>query len=212
MSRAKPPRWTIISSIRPNQRPPDSWRPSTHSMKPIAPDSLVDQLCTTCGLCCNGALFRDVRLRKEDHPQRLRRLGLTIERTGTRSCLLQPCAAFDGSLCQAYADRPSRCRAFECHVLRRLATGALDLRAARRRVQKALRLSDQIRKDLDSLESSDASSQPLLRRYAAVMASPIDLQAGPKTARLRGRLLTRVDTFMRLAQAEFLAADSRPTE
>lgn len=176
-------------------------------MKPIAPESLVEHLCTTCGLCCNGVLFRNVRLRQADDPKRLRRLGLTMETKGTLSCLLQPCSAFDGSHCSLYVDRPSRCREFECHLLRRAADGAINLPTARRLIHRAQKLATKIQNDLEALGNRD-TSRPLLERYAAVMASPIDLQAGPTPSRLRGRLLTRVDTFMRFAQTEFLGVSS----
>lgn len=173
-------------------------------MKPVVSATWIDRLCTACGLCCDGTLFRDVRLTQADAPNRLRRLGLTLEKRGTRTCLTQPCTAFDGALCTLYADRPSRCRAFECRVLQRVANGSLDLPSARRHIRRARALVDAIQNDLVALGNHE-TSRPLLERYATVMASPIDLSEGAAAGRRRGRLLTRVDTFMRLAQSEFLA-------
>jgi Fe-S-cluster containining protein len=180
--------------------------PNLRRMTPAATDSWVDQLCTRCGLCCNGMLFRDVRLQKTDPIRLLRRLGLTIETKGARSCLLQPCTGLQGSLCRIYDNRPSRCRSFECHVLQRAIAGSLDVRTARRHIRRALTLAERIEEDLAALGNPD-TSKPLLERYAAVMALPIDLEDGPEISRRRGKLLTRVDTFMRFLQAEFLSPD-----
>src|SRR5271170_4181088 len=101
------------------------------------PTDAVAQLCPNCGLCCNGVLFADVELRAGDDAERLRQLGLTLEKKGQgRLAFVQPCACFDGKFCGIYADRPKRCRTFECGLLKRVQAGGLDADAALKTIAK----------------------------------------------------------------------------
>src|SRR5208337_5052378 len=85
----------------------------------MAMNNCVDQLCPKCGLCCNGALFADVRLQKNDDSRRLTELGLSVKSKADRPVFPQPCSCFVGTLCRIYAERPGHCRAFECGLLKR---------------------------------------------------------------------------------------------
>jgi len=89
----------------------------------------IEQLCPNCGLCCDSTLFADVELRASDNPARLSRLGLTLlKKTKFTTAFAQPCACFDGKLCQIYQDRPKRCQLFECGLLKRVEVGEMTRR------------------------------------------------------------------------------------
>ena len=110
-------------------------------------DDISQKLCVTCGLCCNGVIFRDVELRESDDVTRLKSLGLPIKKAGTKIRYTQPCAALDCSLCKIYADRPGYCREFECALLKSAVAGNTTTEAALRiirttqkRANKVLRL------------------------------------------------------------------------
>lgn len=101
------------------------------------------KLCLSCGMCCNGVIFRDVKLQKDDDAGKLKNLGLPI----SRRILPQPCAALEGCRCRVYADRPTYCRQFECALFKNVMWGNLKatdalaiIRDARRKVKKVLRL------------------------------------------------------------------------
>ena len=83
------------------------------------PTHSSDTLCLQCGLCCNGVLFADVKLRPADDPERLKAGGLPVRGKGKNLGFAQPCAALqpDGKCC-VYQDRPAMCRQFECGVLK----------------------------------------------------------------------------------------------
>src|SRR5437867_9164117 len=86
---------------------------------------VVAQLCPQCALCCNGVLFKDVELQPADDAARLKALGLPLD--GSRKAKFsQPCAALCGCHCGIYADRPMRCRQFECALLKSVAAGETD--------------------------------------------------------------------------------------
>src|ERR1700748_3549237 len=95
----------------------------------------VEQLCPNCGMCCDSTLFADVELRAGDDPKRLAKLGVSIARKEdedehddqrdfkkgrSKLAFAQPCACFDGKFCGIYADRPKRCRLFECGLLKKV--------------------------------------------------------------------------------------------
>ncbi len=102
-------------------------------------------LCLECGLCCNGALFADLKLRPQDDTRRLSALGLPFKSRpaaragGSASAgkVAQPCLMFDGRGCRIYADRPLHCRHFECLLLRDANAGTATFEQALRRVRTA---------------------------------------------------------------------------
>jgi len=98
------------------------------------------QLCKACGLCCNGAIFADVRLRSKDDKNRLSNLGLTIKSSpaGRISRLLQPCAAYQGCQCRIYPERPDYCRQFECALLKKVLAGVLKKETALQIISQAI--------------------------------------------------------------------------
>jgi len=109
------------------------------SKTPNSEVAITNELCNACGLCCNGVLFKDVQLQPGDDAAHLRSLGLPIReprrvppRTGRsphshevrKTRFPQPCAALcDGNRCRIYAERPARCREFECALFKSVAAG-----------------------------------------------------------------------------------------
>lgn len=87
--------------------------------------SAAERLCAACGLCCNGVLFHSVVLQPGDSARALRALGLKIKHRGGAH-FRQPCPAHQDSRCTIYAQRPERCRLFQCRQLLRLDDGETD--------------------------------------------------------------------------------------
>ncbi len=167
-------------------------------------DSGVDQLCPNCGLCCDSTLFADVELRAGDDAKQLAKLGLTIEnKTRTKLAFAQPCACFDGKLCGIYADRPKRCRTFECGLLKRVQAGRLDADAALKTIFAAKLQAEKVRGLLRQLGQID-ERLAMTKRYAAAMSAPIDLSNCETDSERRGELMLAVDELMRQLQREFL--------
>src|SRR5450631_3853611 len=116
----------------------------------------VEQLCPNCGLCCDSTLFADVELRAGDDAKQLAKLGLTItNKTRTKLSFAQPCACFDGKLCGIYADRPKRCRTFECGLLKRVQAGGLQADAALKIIAQTKRQVENVRGLLRLLGQND---------------------------------------------------------
>jgi len=162
----------------------------------------VDQLCPNCGLCCDSTLFADVELRAGDDEKRLAQLGLSLkEKSRTKLAFAQPCACFDGKLCGIYADRPKRCRLFECGLLKKVGTGEMSAGAALKKISEARALATRVR-DLLSALGQPQETMALTKCYEQAMHEPIDL-AGDDTE-LRGELMMAVNDLMQAVQRDFL--------
>lgn len=163
----------------------------------------IEQLCPNCGLCCDSTLFADVELRAGDDAKRLKQLGLTIEKkTKTKLAFSQPCACFDGKLCQIYADRPKRCGLFECGLLKRVESGAMSAGAALKKITATKKQAVHIRELLGELGQRD-EHMALTHRYTEVMSAPVDFSR-PDDAEKRGELMLAVNDLMTVLQRDFL--------
>jgi hypothetical protein len=174
------------------------------SMSATDPADAVSQLCPNCGLCCNGVLFADVELRAGDGAKRLKQLGLTLHKKGQgKLAFAQPCACFDGKLCGIYADRPKRCRTFECGLLKRVQAGGLEADVALKTIKQTKRQMEKVRVLLRQLGQND-EGLAMTKRYAQVMSAPIDLADHESDTEGRGELMLAVGELMRLLQRDFL--------
>jgi len=117
---------------------------------------LTDTLCLQCGLCCNGALFADVRPEPGD------KSPLFAGRTRVN----QPCPAFNSGTCACaiYTERPARCRKFECHQLLGVQAGNITTDAALKRIRTARKLATKVEKLLAELGDNN-NRLPLSRRF-----------------------------------------------
>jgi uncharacterized protein len=117
---------------------------------------LTDTLCLQCGLCCNGVLFADVRPEPGDQSPLF----------ADRSRVNQPCPAFDAGTCACaiYAQRPARCRKFECRQLLGVQAGSITTDAALKRIRTARRLAAKVEVLLAELEHNNPRL-PLSRRF-----------------------------------------------
>ena len=167
------------------------------------PADTVSQLCPRCGLCCNGVLFADVKLRPGDDARQLAELGLALEKKGRQPAFAQPCACYDGKFCRIYSQRPARCRTFECGLLKRVQAGELNAAAA---LEKIARTKRQVEKVSDLLRrtESDEERLALSQRYERAMSRPIDLAGGKASVDLPGRLMIAYRDLMQILQRDFL--------
>jgi hypothetical protein len=123
-----------------------------------------EDLCSMCGLCCNGAIFGDVALMKGENREHFTTMGLRFRKarssvTGSEErpanpCagkFVQPCSAYDGRHCRIYADRPSHCRKFVCLLLGRAIAGQTGISKAACVIKEALAAMAQVEGLLERL-------------------------------------------------------------
>jgi len=132
--------------------------------EPIRADATIRQLCLRCGICCNGVLFRDVELEADDLKRpALRHLGTNLL-SGLPAKLPQPCAALgpDGR-CRVYAERPGRCRAFECALFKEVQAGRREVPAALRVIRTTLERAERVKALLRQLGDTEETRALSLR-------------------------------------------------
>ena len=76
----------------------------------------ASELCTDCGICCNGTLFSSVTLDAAAIVT-ARAHHLPILETASECRLELPCPALHGVLCGIYEDRPEPCADYACELL-----------------------------------------------------------------------------------------------
>jgi hypothetical protein len=163
----------------------------------------IEQLCPSCGLCCDSTLFADVELRAGDDAKRLAQLGLILEqKTATKLAFAQPCACFNGKLCGIYAERPRQCRLFECGLLKKVEAGELTAGAALKKIFVAKQRAEGVRELLLQAGQRE-ETVALTHRYTEVMNAPMDL-TDETVAEIRGELMLAVGDLMQLLQRDFL--------
>ncbi|HEV2435229.1 MAG TPA: hypothetical protein VG077_04460 [Verrucomicrobiae bacterium] len=120
-------------------------------------DKLIDALCLQCGMCCNGVLFADVRPEPGDASPLF---------NGGRLRIAQPCPAFTAATCACaiYAERPARCRKFECRQLLGVRNGTITVEKSLRQIRAARGLAAEVEKLLTELGFNN-TRLPLSRRF-----------------------------------------------
>lgn len=149
----------------------------------------VEHLCVACGLCCDGTLFDLVKLERGDDAAKLKALGLPVTLSRARSPVArfpQPCSALCADrTCRVYADRPTQCRAFECHLFKDAKHGRVTFAAALRLVKLARSRADRVRRQLRELGDADefrALGERVHRTSERMESSTVDEAAKAKFA------------------------------
>jgi uncharacterized protein len=163
----------------------------------------IAKLCPACGLCCNGVLFGDVELQRGDEAKQLGKLGVELFRKGRKTAFAQPCACLEKGLCRIYEDRPTRCAAFDCGLLKRVQNEDLTAPAALKKIAEAKRRAAEVLKLVRQLGNDDESF-PLNQRYSAVIAQPIDMSADESEIERRGELMMAVSKLTDSLGRDFL--------
>lgn len=136
-------------------------------------DPLIDDLCTECGLCCNGVLFTSVICATASEARRMEELGTDIEMKEGLGSFSQPCPHLTGTRCGVYADRPNRCRQFECELLKNVRRGESSAEEARRIIAETREAATTLTWQLNGLDGGQAEL-PLAYRCDKVMDHPTD--------------------------------------
>lgn len=118
---------------------------------------LTDTLCLQCGLCCNGVLFADVRRERSETSPLFTQHGPRVA---------QPCPVFNASDCKCalYAERPARCRKFECRQFIAVRDGKKTAESALKKIREARKLAAEIERLLIALGFND-TRLPLSKRF-----------------------------------------------
>ena len=158
---------------------------------------LPENLCTSCGLCCDGSLFAEVELRNRAESFVAESFGLEVEDGEDGELLIQPCCALKGTRCSIYQYRPKCCRTFECRLLRDVDQRKRTLAEAHKIIRETKELIAEI---VRGCGIQDEHKQlPLKERYFAALE-----QIGEKDSARSGQLNEAMHRLERGIQANFL--------
>jgi Fe-S-cluster containining protein len=148
-------------------------------------------------------LFGDVELRRGDDARVLKQAGVPVEPKGRKQAFAQPCVCLVKGLCRIYEQRPTQCRAFECRQVQRVRAGELSVSRAQQHIRSARTRAEEVLRLLRELGQTD-ESLPLSRRYALLMAEPIDFSSGEAQVERRGELMLAVAALVERLERDFL--------
>lgn len=114
----------------------------------------MSNICTACGMCCDGTLFSYVPIAADDDLTPLREKHAVFESREQGDSFRQPCSALESRCCTIYAVRPSACRAYRCKLLEKVEAGETDVGTARDIIATAIRLRDEVRPKIEALVAS----------------------------------------------------------
>jgi Fe-S-cluster containining protein len=163
----------------------------------------IGKLCPACGLCCNGVLFGDVELQRGDDSKLIAKAAVKLFSKGRKTAFAQPCSCLVNGLCRIYENRPKRCAAFDCGLLKRVQAGKTSAAAALKKISEAKRRAEEVRRLVRELGNTD-ESVPLNQRYSAVIAEPIDMSADEIEIERRGELMMAVAKLVGTLDRDFL--------
>jgi Fe-S-cluster containining protein len=117
-------------------------------------EQISSDLCTSCGLCCNGTIVSAVSVEKEK-----RHLFTTIK----NGMISQPCEQLsECNTCAIYKDRPSACRNYRCKVLAAVESGKLSFDKAQEIINE---VKDAIQNPQDYHNPNTATILSAFERY-----------------------------------------------
>ena len=141
------------------------------------------RLCTSCGLCCTGALH-DTAVLDEDEQLSAAALGLPVLEPPDRPAFALPCPQLQGTRCGIYLDRPRVCGRYKCNVLLGVEEGRTALPDALAMVHVARSLFGKVAAELGSGHTLPAARQqlfgaetplpPTLRLYLLALTDYLD--------------------------------------
>jgi len=152
-------------------------------------------ICIGCGLCCDGTLHGDTRVKPEDIPA-AEAAGLSIAADGEKLFFEQPCIRFSCGRCTVYDFRPGVCQKYRCALLRGVESGKTGEADARVKISLAKDLVAQI------VRFAPEAITPAAR---AKLASSISQSIGGLSGETRDRA---AEALLHLNALEFLLEGS----
>lgn len=126
----------------------------------------LSELCTACGLCCDGSLFRFLPVDASER-ETYERLALPVVTQSGRLAMPLPCRRLKDRACTVYAERPGGCRAYVCRLGDELTRGAVS-------GERALAVVREAHRRIAALKAAFPGDGPVVQRAttAAMTGDP----------------------------------------
>ncbi|OIO67618.1 MAG: hypothetical protein COW18_02490 [Zetaproteobacteria bacterium CG12_big_fil_rev_8_21_14_0_65_54_13] len=96
----------------------------------------ISGICTSCGMCCDGTLFRHANIKHDDDKALAETLGLTTGMKKEQQHFHQQCTIYD-------SERPHVCGAYFCNPVREVKQQRISLQQASEMIVRAVKLNRQ---------------------------------------------------------------------
>ncbi|MEW5737590.1 MAG: YkgJ family cysteine cluster protein [Myxococcota bacterium] len=143
----------------------------------------LSQLCTACGLCCDGSLFRFVPA-DEGEREKYARLGLPLVQQSGCTAMALPCRRLSERKCGVYEERPSTCRAYVCRL-------GDDLQRGKVAFAEALAVVREAQRRIAALQAAFPAPGPVVQS-----ATSAALRGDPSLTDVAYELLSDVRTWI----------------
>ncbi len=101
-------------------------------------NSPAQDLCNTCGLCCDGTLFKTVTLKQNERVKALKAVSAKFTTKNKERHFLQPCVAHKNLICNVYNERPESCIMYKCKLLKQCLSNEIPMEKALKTVEEAI--------------------------------------------------------------------------
>ena len=156
------------------------------------------ELCISCGLCCNGAMFEEVWV-ESGEVKSAQAAGMDVFVKNERPFIALPCKSHQDGKCAIYPTRFYRCSAYQCMLLENYRSGKIGFDPASGQIQKTVRLYEMIREEL-GLKKTDPFWQSIRALWDTCPEGP----GGAGFRRAHAGLLLNILALIRLLGRHFL--------
>jgi Fe-S-cluster containining protein len=114
---------------------------------PLEGESAVsdDSICIGCGMCCDGTLYGNTRVKEQDEAA-VAAVNLNVVEVNGKRVFLQPCPHFSCGKCGIYEQRPPVCQGYRCNLLKSLDEGRVTEAEAREKIARAKEFINAVRR------------------------------------------------------------------
>jgi hypothetical protein len=172
------------------------------------PDAPVNeqQICLTCGFCCDGTLFLRATLKKEDAghlPEKIEEARVFEDR---KELFRLPCDYFSGKCTIYETPRPKICGSFRCQLLKDLKDEKLTSQDAVEIVRKARETRSELlnKYQVTTTGTEITNFRQLLLKLGKILNSPADQDTSSRELEV---LLSKCNIFETLLIRHFRSAD-----
>ncbi|MBO3699062.1 YkgJ family cysteine cluster protein [Roseivirga sp. E12] len=157
-------------------------------------------LCTKCGVCCDGSFFELAGVQQSDINEVTRELDML--QTGERLQIKLPCTAHVNNRCTIYEVRPWVCRAYECKLLKECKRGEVS-------EEEAIKTIDQLKSALEELDTllleADVPKERrgVHKRIRILEERSLTIMAEPQYRKAYGPLLIKYRLLQKLLTERF---------
>lgn len=160
----------------------------------------TSDLCTHCGICCDGTAFGQVALEDDDSnniPQ-----GMSLLESDNKQVLKQPCSAHINCTCIIYVNRPKICASYECRLLKTYMNGKVAENIALQTIHEVKSIREEIETQLGEVgkENQKQDVHTRMRDFERDLTSrmtPVEYR------RLHGPLLLKYKVLQKLLTDRF---------